>query len=180
VSKLSLHTRADLEKLTEECVELICGHIVMAPAPVPWHNELVRRLVFALVDWTGREAGGRVQFAPFDVALDNFNVYQPDVLVLPSGSQPTCVDWEAPTPIWVAEVISPGTASHDRRKLPHYARKGVEEAWLVYPRSERVEIHALQTGTVTECRRGEHAKSSVLAGFRLDFEQLFHAAPERG
>ena len=108
--------------------------------------------------------------------LDNRNVYQPDVMVLPRGAHPTGNDWGIPTPIWVAEVISPGTASHDRNKLPHYAREGLQEAWLIYPRSERVQIHGLDRGNVTEHRRGEVAESRALTGFNLDLEQLFRAA----
>jgi Uma2 family endonuclease len=37
-------------------------------------------------------------------------------------------------PDWICEVLSPGRARHDRsRKLPLYAREGVEWAWLVDP-----------------------------------------------
>ena len=176
MSKLSLVTRAEFEKLPEVHVELIEGRVVMAPAPVNWHGQLVQRLMFALGDWLGQDGRDRVLTAPFDVSIDNHNVYQPDVLVLPEGTRPTGIDWEAPTPIWVGEVISPSTAKRDRSKLPHYADEGVEEAWLIYPRTERVEIHALQTGTITEHGRGEAVQSSVLDGFSLDLDQLFRVA----
>ena len=44
-------------------------------------------------------------------------------------------------PDWVCEVVSPGTEALDRRrKLPVYAREGVNHAWLINPASRTLEI----------------------------------------
>ena len=68
---------------------------------------------------------------------------QPDVAVLPEGARPTGRDWKAPTPVWVAEILSPSTASRDRNvKVAKYLARGVEEVWLVDPGQETVEVHA--------------------------------------
>jgi Uma2 family endonuclease len=43
-------------------------------------------------------------------------------------------------PDWVCEVLSPSTAPVDRtRKLPLYAREGVEQVWLVDPALKTLE-----------------------------------------
>jgi Uma2 family endonuclease len=44
-------------------------------------------------------------------------------------------------PDWVAEVISPSTATLDRhRKMPHYLRAGVRHIWIVDPIAKMLEI----------------------------------------
>ena len=43
-------------------------------------------------------------------------------------------------PDWISEVISPSTERIDRvRKLPIYAREGVEHAWLINPQTRTLE-----------------------------------------
>ena len=45
-------------------------------------------------------------------------------------------------PDWVCEVLSPGTASHDRiKKMPRYAKAGIGHAWLVDPDARSLEIY---------------------------------------
>jgi Uma2 family endonuclease len=44
-------------------------------------------------------------------------------------------------PDWLCEVVSPGTEALDRRrKLPVYAREGVDHVWLINPGSRTLEI----------------------------------------
>ena len=169
-----VYTRKDLERLPDDWrVELVDGDLVMAPSPVAWHQELVKRLIGDLLDWLGREQRARVQTAPLDVSLDNQNVYQPDVLVLDEGVKAEGRDWVLPMPIWVAEVISPYTAKHDLKKLPFYKRQGVLEAWLVYPMDEVIEVHDLVADLVRKHGRGAAIASSALPGFVLDSDDFF-------
>lgn len=50
-------------------------------------------------------------------------------------------------PDWVCEVLSPSTATFDRKeKLPVYAREGVQHAWLVDPRARTLEVFRLEAG----------------------------------
>ena len=45
-------------------------------------------------------------------------------------------------PDWLCEVLSPSTRALDRRrKMPIYAREGVEWMWLVDPLKKRLEIY---------------------------------------
>jgi len=50
-------------------------------------------------------------------------------------------------PDWVCEILSPATASRDRRiKMPLYAHYGVAYAWLIDPEERTLEAYALQDG----------------------------------
>ncbi len=50
-------------------------------------------------------------------------------------------------PDWVAEVLSPGTASHDQTvKLAAYERAGVREVWLIDPVDRTLTLYQLEAG----------------------------------
>jgi Uma2 family endonuclease len=73
-------------------------------------------------------------------------VVQPDVLIV---SDPKKVDARGVrgAPDWVAEVLSPSTASHDQTvKLSAYERAGVREVWLVDPIERKLTLFRLGAG----------------------------------
>ena len=50
-------------------------------------------------------------------------------------------------PDWICEVMSPTTASYDRRKkMPIYAAHAVSHAWIVEPVQKTVEVFRLENG----------------------------------
>ena len=50
-------------------------------------------------------------------------------------------------PDWIAEVLSPSTASYDQSvKIPLYQRAGVPEAWLIHPTDRTLAIYRLENG----------------------------------
>jgi Uma2 family endonuclease len=113
--------------------ELIDGtaYVKEPPAPLPIHQGIVTEL--------GRQAGNaledtssRVFAAPIDVRLPKSNeqgdevdtVVQPDVLIIRDLRK---IDSRGilGAPDWIAEVLSPSTASYDQIvKLPAYERAG--------------------------------------------------------
>lgn len=138
-----------------ECGELINGiaYIREPPAPLRCHQELVGALYLQVgLALEGRRC--RAYVAPFDVRLPKAGeaddhvdtVVQPDVLIV---CNPTKLDERGMrgAPDWIAEVLSPSTASHDQFvKLPVYERAGVQEVWLVHPTNRTVTIHHLEGG----------------------------------
>jgi|SRR5680860_148120 len=53
-------------------------------------------------------------------------------------------------PDWICEVLSPGTAKHDRMiKMPLYSQYGVAFLWLVDPLAQTLEAFALKDGRWT-------------------------------
>ena len=172
-------TREDYEQLPEHIhAELIEGDLVMVPAPTPWHEALGGRLRNALTRHLGPEADNRLLGSRLEVSVwrnGEESIIMPDLVVFPKGTKPTGRDWKAPTPLWVAEVLSPSTAARDRGvKLQLYARAGIEEAWIVDPDAETIEVHdLLQRSGKRVFGSGAEAESRVIAGFRVDVARLF-------
>jgi Uma2 family endonuclease len=135
--------------------ELINGtaYVREPPSPSQSHQQIVvelcRQVANALED-----KPCDVYVAPFDVRLPKSaeaddlidTVVQPDVLIV---SDPKKVDARGVrgAPDWVAEVLSPSTASHDRTvKLSAYERAGVREVWLVDPIDRKLTVYRLEAG----------------------------------
>ena len=116
----------------------------------------------------------RAMPAPTDVHVDDRNIFQPDLFVLPEGGVRPHLDWEIPLPIWVIEVLSPRTARYDeKKKLPAFAEAGAQEGWLIAPRAREIEVHDLRTGGVETVGPGGVAESLSLPGFRLPLDEFF-------
>lgn len=150
------HTYADYAKWPEDVrYELIDGiAYLMAPAPVRRHQEIAFAIARQVADALEGKPW-RAYVAPFDVRLpkgdepddDIDTVVQPDVLVVCDRSKLDERGMRG-APDWVAEVLSPGTASHDQTvKLGAYERAGVPEVWLVHPTDLVVTVYLLQGGT---------------------------------
>ncbi len=169
-------TREDYERLPEHVkAELIDGEVVMTPTPSDWHEQLVFRLIFALQDHLGPRERGRIRGSRTEVfarAEGREQILQPDVAALPEGSR--SFGAKAPTPVWVAEVLSPSTAKRDRGvKIRLYAAAGVREAWLVDPDAETIEVHDLAARAPRVFAKGERAESKAIPGFAVDVAGLF-------
>jgi Uma2 family endonuclease len=95
--------------------------------------------------------------------------------VLPKGARATGIS-KRPTPVLVAEILSPSTASHDRgAKLRFYARAGVREAWIMDPDAETIEVHDLAAAQRHLFAAGEIAESRAVPGLRIDVAAYFAA-----
>jgi Uma2 family endonuclease len=78
-------TRADLEKMPDDGhrYELIDGALIVTPAPATQHQSVVLELAVLLREHCADNL--KVLIAPFDVALSEDTVIQPDVLVARRG-----------------------------------------------------------------------------------------------
>ena len=136
--------------------ELINGtaYVREPPAPSWLHQgvvvELCRQIANAL---EGKPS--RVRVAPLDVRLPKSTgeddqvdtVVQPDVLIV-SDLKKVDARGICGAPDWVAEVLSPSTASHNRTvKLSAYERAGVREVWLIDPVDRTLTIYQLEAGS---------------------------------
>lgn len=128
-------------KEDERC-ELINGEIVMQASPSTRHQEISGD-IFTDIKLYIRQNGGdcQVYSAPFDVELDEHNVFVPDISVICDKDK---IDEKGckGAPDWIVEIISPSTASIDYiYKLQCYAAAGVKEYWIVDPRKETVFVY---------------------------------------
>lgn len=126
--------------------ELIEGEVEVAPSPNEKHQRVTLALAARIYVYLEANPIGRVYTAPFDVELDEGNVYQPDVLVVLEGGAGTITAKRVVgAPDLAVEVLSRGTALRDRNvKLRRYAAAGVREVWLADAERERIEIHRLR------------------------------------
>ena len=135
--------------------ELIDGtaYIRDPPAPSRSHQSVVLELGRQLAN-TLEGKPCRVYVTPFDVRLPRSTeqddeidtVVQPDVLIV-CDLQKLDTRGVRGAPDWLAEVLSPGTARHDKIvKLRVYERVGVREVWFIDPIKRALIIHRLQGG----------------------------------
>jgi Uma2 family endonuclease len=171
----TLLTADDYAKLPEDLrAELIDGELVMSPSPDPAHQRVVHRLVTALDRQLGPSSDDRVLFAPCDVLIDEHNVLQPDLLVLPEGTRLMPRPWRIPVPVFVIEVISSSTATRDRGvKMERYRARGIREAWIVDRDEKTIDVLDLMAGTSAVCGPGDSARSTAVPGFVIDAARLF-------
>jgi len=148
-----LHTYADYLAWPDDVrYELIDGAAyLMTPAPSRPHQEIVGE-IYRQVATALQGKACRAYVAPFDVRLpkagqadeDTDTVLQPDILVVCDRRKLDERGMRG-TPDWVAEVLSPATASHDQTlKLAAYERAGVPEVWLIHPTDRLVTIYRLE------------------------------------
>jgi len=135
--------------------EIIDGvaYVREPPSPSRTHQELVGALYCELC----RALEGRsfcVYIAPFDVRLPRSDesddkietVIQPDVFIV-CDREKTDERGVRGAPDWLAEVLSPSTASYDQSvKIPLYERAGVSEVWLIHPTDRTLAIYRLEDG----------------------------------
>jgi Uma2 family endonuclease len=102
-------------------------------------------------------------------------VVQPDVLIV-SDRHKLDERGMRGAPGWVAEVLSPTTASHDQIiKLAAYERAGVPEVWLVHPTDRTLTIYRLEAGCYGRAAvlelKGQTPITSV-SGVIIDWDRL--------
>lgn len=152
-------TRADLAWFPDDGnrYELLGGHVLVTPAPVPRHQLAVVRLCRAFED-----AGCYALPAPVDVVFSDTTVLEPDVCV---WLEPFDVRAAPPTPVpdIVVEVSSPSTRRRDLgMKRDRYAAEGIREYWFVDLEQERVLVHHLRDDGTWSVEDGDPATSSTV------------------
>ncbi len=127
----------------EERWEIIDGFAYdMSPAPAINHQTIVGNFhTFLNVSLRGKIC--RVFMAPTDVILSEFDVVQPDVFVVCDPKKIAEKNIQG-APDLVIEIISPSTATKDRReKFNLYEKNGVREYLIVEPEAKHVERFSL-------------------------------------
>lgn len=128
----------------DERWEIIDGEAhAMSPSPAVRHQRISLQLLTELIPYFRK--GPCVLFhAPMDVKLSEFDIVQPDLLVVCDSKKIKETHIEG-APDLVVEILSLSSIPHDRlRKMRLYAQFGVKEYWLVTPDPPLIEVLALE------------------------------------
>lgn len=137
-------TRGDLDLMPDDGRrhEIIDGSLVVTPAPSLRH-QWVSSSLFSLLD-RAAPPGFKVLSAPLDIAFDDSNVLQPDLVVVRVDD----VRSDGPIrPLLVVEILSPSTRRIDLTlKRSRYEAAGCPSYWVVDPDAPSVTAWELATG----------------------------------
>jgi Uma2 family endonuclease len=158
--------------------QLIQGDLYMAPAPNRFHQEISRNLQFELHGYLRRNPIGKLFDAPFDVYLNEINVFQPDIIIVLNERLGILTEEGAEgAPELVVEILSPKTRRLDLvNKKQEYARAGVKELWIIDPEPRTIMIHQFAPDGAEEVRQVDEAgtlSTELLPGFNLSVATIF-------
>jgi Uma2 family endonuclease len=162
--------------------ELIDGEHYVSPSPNRRHQRLSRRLILALGSFLeSHPDAGEVFSAPFDVVLSNFDVVEPDLLLITGDQQDISTDTNVRgAPALVVEILSPSTRRVDEKtKRLLFERTGVREYWVVDPELDLIKVYRRATDgsfpRVAEltAEATDTLKTALLPDFELALTDLF-------
>ena len=158
--------------------QLIEGDLYMAPAPNRYHQDISRNLEYILLDYLHEHPIGKLYHAPFDLYLDDYNVFQPDILVVLNDRRSILTDAGAEgAPDFVVEILSPKTARLDRdNKRRVYATSGVRELWIIAPETRTIEVYLLPVDPATPVAIYDADavfESALFPGLQFDARKIF-------
>lgn len=179
VAQHRIYTYDDLADMPDDGnrYEIIGGELIVSPAPILDHQEVVGALVMLLRMFVSEQRLGWVYTAPTDVKLSPYNTVEPDVVFISRARghirRRAFVDG---APDLVMEVLSQRTRGIDLvQKRALYAMAGVPEYWLVDLETRTVSVLTLKDGVydATEAGPDDVARSVVLPGFEVKVADLF-------
>ncbi len=158
--------------------EIIAGELLVNPAPRIRHQEILHALLEELLTFFGPERAYLPLPAPVELRITPYDVVQPDLVVLPRSfvRQHGLQNFIEEPPLLVVEILSPSTASSDRRaKMALYARFGISEYWIVDPDRSSLDAFALADRAYVPIEEKEPGQvhSRVFPGLVVMADSLF-------
>jgi Uma2 family endonuclease len=158
--------------------QLVDGELIMSPAPTPWHQRILLRLLRALAEHVERYGAGEVLCAPVDVILSDEDVYQPDIIFVSSARKAIIAnDGIRGVPDLCVEVLSPSTRDLDlKTKRRAYARYELPELWIVDPDANTLLLFRLQEdpdNAVAVLTARDTLTTPMLPGFAMKLDKVF-------
>ena len=159
--------------------QLINGEIVeMSGATLP-HQFFSGGMYRQMVQQVEALQIGSVLYAPYDVHVDLFNTYQPDLLYV-SNERWQILEHLAATgaPDVVVEILSDSTRRYDlNSKLPVYLSAGVREVWVVDLDAATVAIYSGDPAMPTTVfAAGDTLTSAAMPGVAINLAPIFARA----
>lgn len=132
----------DQSPLATPRYELVDGELLVTPSPGYRHQRVVKELILALESHLRGRGLGEVLASPFNVELETESVLQPDVFVLPVAEAirlKAADSMPARELLLAIEVLSPGSARHDRLTKRRFYQKHTPEYWIADPDARIIE-----------------------------------------
>jgi Uma2 family endonuclease len=156
--------------------EIIDGEHIVNPAPNLCHQILSRRIQFQLYSQIELRGLGMVFDAPCDVQLSEWDVVQPDLIVVLNHKQAIMTKSRIMgSPDLLVEILSMSSVHNDRvRKLERYRTFAIPEYWIVDPDEHVVEQFYLRNEAYELLGRPTQAFDvCVIADVRVDLGQVW-------
>ena len=155
--------------------EIIDGEHYVNPAPNPYHQIILARVVFALFQHVESHQLGFVLFAPVDVLLAEHEIVQPDAIFISNAHADLVGEKRIQgAPDLIVEVLSDSNRRYDVRiKFELYERAGVSEYWIVDPDEMGVRVFRRQAGRFEAVDAGDTITTPLLPGFGLPLSAIF-------
>ncbi len=160
--------------------QLVNGELVEMSGASDAHQVFLMWLCHGLLLQVDDLAIGEIRIPPYDVHIDEFNTYQPDLLFVsntrrnifnPDGRGITGA------PDVVVEILSDSTRRRDlNEKLPVYAANGVREVWIVDLDAITVTIHSGDGSAFAPVRTfaaSDTLTSNAMPGVAVDLGPIF-------
>ena len=173
------YTYADYARLPEGApYQLIGGQLIMTSSPIPYHQEVLRKLGFKILVFLEKKNLGHLYYAPLDVYFSDSDVYQPDIIFIKKEREEIIGDTKIDgAPDMVIEILSPSTAYYDlRNKFRTYEQADVNEYWIVDPGHKRIEVYenkGKKFNVYMEAEGEGKISSKVLEGFSIKLSEVF-------
>ena len=165
--------------------QLINGALIEMSGASYSHQVFLVQLIMQLAMQVERLDIGEVLPAPYDVHVDEFNTYQPDLLFVSNDRRDILGQSAANgAPDVVVEIFSDSTRRRDlNEKLPIYAANGVREVWIVDLDAATVTVHSGDGSTFAPGRTfaaSDTLTSDAMPGVAVDLAPIFaRAQPAR-
>jgi Uma2 family endonuclease len=158
--------------------QLVEGDLHMAPAPNRYHQDISRNLELVIGQYLKKSKLGKLYDAPFDVYLEETNVFQPDIVFVSNERAHILTDAGAEgAPDLIVEILSPRTRKIDTDvKFKVYARCGVRELWIIDPGPRKIAIYDLASDAgrpVATWGEADSFERPVFPGLRFDGAEIF-------
>ena len=159
--------------------QLVNGELVEMSGATLAHQVFSGGMYFQMAQQVEALQIGLVLYAPYDVHVDLFNTYQPDLLYV-SNERRQILERLGATgaPDVVVEILSDSTRRRDLgEKLPVYAANGVREVWIVDLDAATVAIHAGDAMTPVAVFAAEDTLTSdAMPGVAIELAPIFARA----
>ena len=161
--------------------QLINGELVQMAGATLGHQTFLLEMSADLLIQVRALDIGTIVIAPYDVHVDLFNTFQPDLLFV-SNTRRQILENRGITgaPDLVMEILSESTRRRDfNEKLPVYAANGVREVWIVNLEDATISVYSTGEHGATlvgDFAAGDVLTSEVMPGVAIELEPIFARA----